>query len=151
MQFKTFLRTLTIIHTALCAGLMVFAIVAYYQKGDFEARMNSQSILIYMVPVVAVAGYFLSQLLFKKQLEHISKEETLSVKLGKYQVASILKYALLEGPGILALLAYYWSGNALHLVVAIALIAYLFVQRPTADKIKKDLPLTYEEQKQLLN
>jgi flagellar biosynthesis protein FliP len=43
------------------------------------------------------------------------------------------------------------SGNALYLVIAIALIAYLFVQRPTADKINKNLPLTLEEQKQFDN
>ena len=137
---------MTIIHTVLCAGLMIFAIVAYYQNEAFTARMDQQAIFIYIVPIAAVAGYFLSQVLFKKRIAAISKEEKLATKLVKYQVASILKYALLEGPGILALLAYYWSGNALHLVIAIALIAYLFAQRPTADKIKKQLPLTYEEQ-----
>lgn len=151
MQLKTFLRTLTIIHTALCAGLMLFAGFVYYKNGAFTARMDQQAIFIYVVPIVAIAGYFISQLLFKKRLEAISKEEKLATKLGKYQVASILKYALLEGPAILALLAYYWSGNALHLVIAIALIAYLLVQRPTADKIKRELPLTYEEQKKYLD
>ena len=123
---------------------------AYYQNGTFTARMGPQNILIYVVPIIALSGYFLSQLLFRKQIQSISKEEKLSFKLGKYQVASILKYALLEGPGILALLAYYSSGNALHLVIAIALIAYLFVQRPSADKIIKELPLTLEEERQFL-
>ena len=151
MQLKTYLKILTIIHTALCAGLMLCAIFVYYRNGNFTASMNQQDIFIYIVPIVAAAGYFLSQLVFKKQIESISSEEKLSTKLEKYQIASLIKYALLEGPGFLALMAYFWSGNALYLVIAIALIVYLFVQRPTVEKIKKQLPLTSEEQKQFDN
>ncbi len=151
MQPKTFLKTLSFIHISLCAGLMLLAIFVYFKNGDFTARMNRQDILIYIVPIVAAAGYFLSQLVFKKQIESLSREDKLSTKLGKYQMASLLKYALLQVPGFLALMAYFWSGNALYLVIAIALIIYLFAQRPTAEKIKKELPLTLEEQKQFDN
>lgn len=148
MLLKKKLKTLIILHTALCVSLMLFGIFAYYQNGDFTARMDQQNSFIYIVPLAAITGYFLSQLLFKKRMKSVLKEEKLSSKLKTYQVALLLKYALLEAPAILALLAYYWSGNALHLVIAIALIVYLFVQRPTMDKIKKELPLSYEEQKQ---
>lgn len=151
MQPKTLLKILSIIHMALCAGLMLLAIFVSFKNGDFTARMNRQDIFIYIVPIVAAAGYFLSQLVFKKQLESISRDVNLSIKLGKYQIASVIKYALLEGPGFLALMAYFWSGNALYLVIAIALIVYLFVQRPTVAKIKKELPLTSEEEKQFDN
>ncbi len=151
MQPKTFIKTLTLIHTVLCVGLLGFAIFVYYQNGGFTARMNQQDMFIYIVPILAAAGYFLSQLVFKKQIEAISEEEKLSTKLGKYQIATLIKYALLEGPGFLALIAYFWSGNALYLVIAVALITYLFVQRPTVNKIKKELPLTLEEQKQFDN
>lgn len=148
MQPKKFVEILSIIHIVLCAGLILFAFFVYLKNSEFTARMNQQDILIYIVPIVAAAGYFLSQLVFKKQIASISREEKLSVKLGKYQIASLIKYALLEGPGILALMAYFWSGNALYLVTGLALIVYLFVQRPKAERIKKELPLTLEEQKQ---
>lgn len=151
MKLKTFLKTLTTIHMTLCGGLMLLGILVYYNNGKFTAHMNPQDIFIYIVPIAATAGYFLSQLLFQKQVQAISIEAALSAKLGKYQSASLIKYALLEGPGFLALIAYYWSGNALYLVIAIALTAYLFVQRPTAAKMRKALPLTLEEQKQFDN
>jgi len=151
MQPKTFLKTLTIIHTVLCLGLVVFAIFVYYKNGGFMAEMNQQDIFIFIVPILAAAGYFLSQLVFKKQIQAITEQEPLSTKLGKYQIASLIKYALLEGPGFLALMAYFWSGNALYLVIAGSLIVYLFVQRPTVGKIKKELPLTMEELKQFDN
>lgn len=151
MRPRLFLKTLSIIHTALLVVLIAFGIFTYFQNGSFTPRMNRQDLFIYIVPVVAAAGYFLSQFLFRKQLQTIQREEELPAKLSKYQSASLIKYALLEGPGFLALIAYYLSGNALYLVIAIALIAYLFVQRPTADKINTNLPLTLEEQKQFDN
>lgn len=151
MRPKKLLRTLSLIHTALLMVLVAFGLFTYFQNGSFTAGMNRQNLFIYIVPVVAAAGYFLSQFLFRKQLETIQREEDLHDKLNKYQSVSLIKYTLLEVPGFLSLIAYYLSGNALYLVIAIALIFYLFVQRPTADKMKKNLPLTLEEQKQFDN
>ncbi|MGB7394701.1 MAG: hypothetical protein WA913_09935 [Pricia sp.] len=148
MNAKSFLKTLSIIHAGLLASLTGFAIFCYFQVGSFEARMSEGNLFIYLVPVAAVAGYFLSQWVFRKQIQSISKNRPLLQKLEKYQKALLIKYALLEGPGFLAVIAYYLSGNALHLVIAIALIVYLFVQRPTVEKIKADLPLSYEEEKE---
>jgi hypothetical protein len=148
MQPESFLRTLTVIHTVLLVGLVAFALFCYYRIGSFTAPMYEGDIFIYVVPVVAAAGYFLSQYVFRKQLQSIPEKETLTAKLEKYKAVILIKFALLVGLGFLALIAYYLSGNALHLVIAITLIAYLFVQRPTAGKITKDLPLTLEEQKQ---
>lgn len=148
MELKNFLKTISLIHTALLLGLVVFGLFAYFQNGSFIARMNRQDVFIYIVPIVAATGYFLSQFLFRKQLQNIKRDETLPHKLSKFQSASLVSYALLEAPGLLSLTAYLLSGNALYLVIAIAVMAYFFAQRPTADKIRKDLPLTSEEQKQ---
>ncbi len=147
MRPKTFLRTLTLIHTVLFLGMVAFGLFTYFQNGSFTARMNRKELLVYVVPFLAAVGYFLSQFLFTKQLQPLQREQKLSLKLSKYLSASLLKYSLLEVPGFLALSSYLVSGNALYLVIAIALMAYLFVQRPTADQIKKDLPLTMDEQK----
>lgn len=148
MEPRPFLKTLSILHLALFLGLVFFSIFAYWQNGNFSAGMDQNDFFIYLVPVLAAAGYFASQFYFRKFLHGIKREERLGEKLGKYQTASLIKYALLESPGFLALFAYYSSGNALYLVTGIALMLYLFSQRPTATRIIKDIPLTLEEQKQ---
>ncbi|SHI91523.1 hypothetical protein [Pseudozobellia thermophila] len=143
-----FLKTLTVIHMALLASLIGFALFVYSSNGGFQAGMDSEDPFIYIVPVAAAIGYFLSQYLFKKQLSTITREEALNFKLSRYQSASIQKYALLEGPALMALFAYSSSGNALHLVIVLLLVAYLFAQRPTAAKLIDQLPLTREEENQ---
>jgi hypothetical protein len=94
---------------------------------------------------VALFGYFGSQLVFKNQLRDISLTESLGSKLNKYRKASIIKYTLLEVPTFLALYAFYDTNIALYFVIAICLIAYLFVQGPKKSRIINEVPLRLEE------
>lgn len=137
------------IHMVLSGGLIAFTLYVYSRNGNFKAGMDPQDPFIYVVPVVAAMGYFMGQYFFKRQLASLKREEGLNTKLSRYQSASIQKYALLEGPALMALFAYSSSGNALHLVIALLLMAYLFAQRPTAARLIDQLPLTREEEKQL--
>jgi len=149
MQAKNLLTTLTLIHGLLVLGLISFCGFVYWQNPSFDAGLNSPDIFVYLVPLVAAAGYFASKYLFQNLMQNIERNDGLQNKLGRYQLASIIKYALLEAPAFLALIAYYLNGNALHLVIALCLITYLISQRPTQKRLQNHLQLTREEQKQL--
>ena len=148
MEPKSFLKTLTIIHASLCVGLVVFAIYAYIQNGSFSSTMDTSDVFIYLVPVVAMIGYFGSKFVYQNLLRNLSTSEPLPKKLQRYYVASLVKYALIEGPAFLALFVYFTSGNAMHLVIAFSLIIYLFFQRPTLEKLKQELPINLEEKRE---
>ena len=148
VQLNSFFKSLTLIHLILCLGLVILILIVYYQNRGFMASMDPSDIFLYINPLTAALGYFLSQFLFRKQIQDIKIEENLGNKLGKYQAASIIKYALIKGPTFIAIAAYYLSGSALHLVIAITLTVYLYAQKPNRLKLKKELPLTLEEQKQ---
>ncbi|QLG47105.1 hypothetical protein [Costertonia aggregata] len=146
---KAFMRTLTIVHMALVGGLITFMLFAYFQTGGFVASMDQNDTFIYIVPIVAATGYFGSQFMFKKQLQLVKREDVLQTKLGKYFTASLIKFAFIEGAAFLALFAYFSTQNALHFTIAICLIAYLIVQRPTLPKLDQHLPLNMDEKKNL--
>ena len=149
MPTKNLFTVLSLIHGSLVLGLLVFSGFVYWKNSSFNTDINQADIFIYMVPLVAAAGYFLSKSLYQKQIQKIDGNNGLSNKLNRYQTASIIKFALLEVPAILALVAYYYNGNAIHLVIALCLIAYLISQRPTQKRFQNDMPLTLEEQQQL--
>lgn len=149
MEIKTFLKTLSFMHIALVIGLTIFTILAIVQNGEFNTETNAKNILLYLVPVTAMLGYFGSQFLFKKLLSKVSDTDSLEQKLRKYQSASHLKYMLIEAPAFFALFVYYTSGNALPLIIAICLLVYLFVQKPSKQKIRTELPLNSEEERKL--
>ncbi len=148
MSQDNFARTLSIIHSSLLLGLVIFAGFVFWHNPNFTPDMNSNDIFIYLVPLTAVAGYFGSNYVFQNSIQTIDGKDGLQDKLNGYQVASILKYMLIEGPAILALFAYYLNSNALHLVVACCLIIYLFSLRPTKKKIIDDLKLSVKQQDQ---
>jgi hypothetical protein len=145
----SYLRTLALLHYSLFIGMVLFGVFAYYQNGSFTAQINNKDFFVYSVPVFAACGYFVGQFLFNKQLQQIAQKDSISTKFRKYQSALLIKYALVEGPCLFALVAYYIDGSALYLVTAIALMAYFFAQKPTKTKLLKDVPFDLEEQKQI--
>jgi uncharacterized membrane protein len=149
MEVKAYLKALSILHWSLVGGLALFVIFAVTKVNRFTADVNGGNIILYAVPVVALLGYFGSQLLFKKQMVGIEANASLEEKLKKFQSAAHVSYLLIEAPAFLALFAYYTSGNALPLVIAICLLLYLIAQRPSKEKIKKSLPLSASETKEL--
>ncbi|WP_396637951.1 hypothetical protein [Maribacter sp. R77961] len=149
MEIKTFLKTLSFMHLALVIGLSIFTVLAFTQNKGFNTETGRENMLLYVVPIAALLGYFGSQLLFKKLLLKISDTDSLEEKLKKYQSASHIKYALIEAPAFLALFVYYNSGNALPMVIAVCLLVYLFVQKPSKQKILLEVPFSDEERKRL--
>lgn len=147
MQSKVFLRTLSTIHTALSIGLLLFIALAYWQTRGFKLASESGDIFVYIVPTLAMFGYFVSKFIHRKLLGNLSDKEGLSAKLSGYQAASLVQYALIEGPALIAIFAYFQSGTALYLVIALALLLYLYAQRPTRKRILEEMPLSFEEKK----
>ena len=132
-------------HFALVIGLAIFTLIAIAQGKGFNTETDESNTLLYLVPVLALLGYFGSKYLFNKMLSGLKESDALIEKLKKCQSASHVKYALIEAPAFFALFVYYDSGNALPLVIAICLLAYLFVQKPNKDNITKELPISKEE------
>jgi len=149
MDVNRFIQTLQLIHLSLVAGLLVFSVFAFVQNNGFNTDLTTDSSMLYLVPITALLGYFGSQLLFKKMLSNIKLSDSFDTKLNTYQIASLVKYALIEAPAFIALFVYYTIGNALPLVIAVCLLAYLFVQRPNKEKIINILPLNSEERRAL--
>jgi len=151
MELKNFIKSLSIMHLFLLAGLSIFTIWVIFQINSFNTSTNGEGLYLYIVPVVAILGYFGSQLVFKKLTTNIKLNLRLEEKLKKYQSALHIKYALIEVPAFLGLFTYYNTGNALPLVISICLLAYLAVQRPNKENIIRSIPLTPEEQAQIQN
>ena len=143
-------KTLTIIYFALLAGQLMFAaVVLSLLKKVFFSVQYSGDPLLYIVPVMAIGGIMAGDFLFKQQIEIARKRDTLSSKLTVYQTAIIIRCALLEGASLFGIVATLLSGNLFFLMVSAFIILYFLSFRPTKDKLKNLLQLTYEEELEL--
>ncbi|RED22194.1 hypothetical protein BD847_3702 [Flavobacterium cutihirudinis] len=127
------IKTLQIIHLAICAG----TIVAYYILGDLSIEklripvIDSSSIVYVLIPFLAFA---LSSFLFKSQLKQIDPKLKLEDKFPIYQTASIMRWAVLEGAAFLILIL-----KPDYILFGILILIYLIFLRPTAERIDNDL------------
>ena len=149
MEIKNFIKSLSVMHLFLVGGLSIFTIWVIIQINSFNTSTEGDNLYLFIVPIIAMLGYFGSQVIFKKITSKIDINTRLEEKLKKYQSALHLKYALIEVPSFLGLFAYYSTGNALPLVISICLLAYLFVQRPTKENIVKCVPLSQDEKNKI--
>jgi len=144
-----FLKILSIIHLALCSGIFIFGFIMFSKMKSTEIILDdSADIFKYIIPSTAIIALFLSIFLFKSQLNSISKNADLKEKLIKYQSASIIKYAVLEGVALFSIVIYTSTNNFLYLLIAAGLLLYLILQRPTSSKIICDLDLKDNEKQE---
>jgi len=127
------IKTLQIIHFALCAGL----IVAYFVIGEISVEklkkiptIDSSSIVYAIIPLLA---FILSSFLFKSQLKQVDPKLKLEDKLPFYQTASIIRWAILEVAAFILLIL-----KPDFLIFGILIIIYLIFLRPTEEKIIND-------------
>ena len=98
-----------------------------------------------VVPVVVIGGLIGSILLTKNRLQAIREKTDLKGKMADYRATQILKYALIEGPSLLAIVAYLLTGSMYLLGFAAIMIVALYMNRPTRDAAANDLELSIDE------
>ncbi|MBT8243784.1 MAG: hypothetical protein HKP48_01660 [Winogradskyella sp.] len=82
-------------------------------------------------------------------MSQIKLDLPLNQKLTHYQTASIIRYALIEGPAILCFIITLISEQVSFLIIGWCILVYMYTIRPTKDKVLKDLRLSLEERIQL--
>ena len=141
-----FIKTLSILHIGLLAGPILIGSIFYFLTEETHFSFNdTDDIFFIVVPVLALSGLFLSDFIFRQLIKNIPSEDKLRQKLARYQSASIIKYALLEGPAILSAVAFFNTQNLAYLLIAGILVFYLAMQHPNKDKIERNLNLRGEE------
>lgn len=144
---RNFIKTLSIIHFAMVSGPLLVGTI-FYMNTELINNGTQNDIFIYVFPLIALAGVFASKFLFNLFIKNLKSHETLQAKLAGYQTASLIKFALIEGPAFLNIVWFSQSGNLLYLTIGGVLILFLFMQRPKAEKIETELELNSEHKRQ---
>lgn len=146
---KNILKTLITIHYGYSVAVLAFATFSFLISDDPIMSFNdSDDLFLYLAPLFAVGGISASVFLFKTQLKRIYEKETLEEKLIAYQSSHIIRIALIEGPAFLSIVIFMISNNLFYLIIALVLLAYLISLRPTSDRVKQDLNLNFQQEKE---
>jgi hypothetical protein len=151
---QDFFKTLRTIYLALLTGQVLFLLVSVYlvMMTGFDAGLQDlKDVFLILVPVFVAGGYLGGRMLFKNSMNTAKSRASLAEKLADYRSASIVRYALLEGPLMLSIIAYMITTEISFLVISIFIIAIFLTLMPGIAKVSADLELNSDEERQLRN
>lgn len=141
-----FMKILTFLHVGITATPVVLGLLFFWQSKNAEFDFSGEGDAFKaIVPIVAFGSIFFGDLIFKKMVKGIPEKMGLKDKLAKFQSASVIKYALLEGAALFAVVIFSNTQNLTYFVLGAFLIFYLILQRPTKNKVENLLNLRGEE------
>src|SRR4051812_7121120 len=117
---RNYRLTLNIIFTAQMCALLIFSGILLWlnSNGQISPVENIGDFFHYIVPLVTIASFAAVYIVFKMMVRKINTSVELKEKLPKYQVAVIVRSALLELPGLLAAVAALLTGEMYFLLVS---------------------------------
>ncbi|QDH78688.1 hypothetical protein FKX85_06420 [Echinicola soli] len=149
---KAYFNNLTMLHRMLLVVQIAFFAAAYFLT-DRSTVSNEElnSLFTYLIPVLVLAGIAGSNLLFRKQLAKLIETSELKAKLIGYLSSLMIKYALLEIPSMLSIVAYFITANYLFLGMAVVVLVVFILDRPSMGKAITDLRLSGIERQKVEN
>lgn len=143
---KQYLKTMSTIHLFFMFGLIAFLATTFIiNKNHVFDYSDMSDPFIYVVPLFAIGGYFLGNIFFNSTIKNIDKNETFKSKLSKYQSATIIRFAFVEGPALLGTTAFFISGNTFFILFVGLLTAYFFTLKPSKERLVSELNLKSSE------
>jgi hypothetical protein len=146
------LIALNIIHKVMLAGQVLFAAIAFFLVYSNKVPTNAANDKIFQLLAIALsaAGVFGGTALFKKKLQDIRfTNGSVTEKFAAYRSAYITQWALLEGPCIFCLVAFFLVGNYSLFALAVVLILFFAMLAPSKAKAIIHLGLSEQEADEL--
>ena len=142
---------LQIMHFALTMGQVMFAGVVLFLLSDGLSQSEGETDIVFTGVALAVlaGGLAASHFLSNWHIGNMPKEASLLSKIAHYQTAQLIKFALMEGPGLLCTVFLLLTGAYFFLMLSGAIIVLFVLFRPTISRMINDLELEKEEVEQL--
>jgi len=145
------LRPIRFVFLGMIGSQLFFMLIVLYlvNKGVTFLDSGMEAPFNIIVPVFALIGIIVGNILYKMRIKIAQKQDTLGQKLQFFKIALILRYAFLEGPSLLAIVCYILVGNYLYLVMSGFLLLMFAAYFPAKFRVVVDLQLSQEEKNKL--
>ena len=149
---RSSVRTIQLIFLTLVITPTFFGLATYYLFTiGYQPSGDTEDILMYLPATSLLFSVPLGNFLYKKSLAPVTPQMPLKSKLMRYQIAVILRAALIELAALLASVVCYMSGNILLLLVIPICWVLFYLYRPSLSAMETDLLLSPAEVKELKN
>ncbi|GAB4407908.1 MAG: hypothetical protein OHK0039_10680 [Bacteroidia bacterium] len=136
-----------VLHMAICSGAAVFLLVVAFVQRELNNAAGGALAEVFLplsigLGVAAVVG---GNYLFQRGTAGLHAGQPLAKRLQRLRNLSLIRLAMTEAPTLIACVGYLFSGTLYLLIVAVVLLAWMLMLRPTRDLLVNTLRLQPEE------
>ena len=149
---QDYFTMLNLIYFSLVGGLIIFsALLAFLNYNQELPESQPVGVFVYLVPVTSILAILGSIYIPKYKLPGIDSKKDLKEKLSYYQSLLIIRWALLEGGALFALVSFMLTGYFMFGGFALLLTLYLILQKPSRYKLLQDINLSDEDRNRIID
>ena len=157
MTSKAYFKALMVLHGALMIGQVLFGVIMYvvylsdkqtggrhFQNPDLSSRQSPEALFYFIALALVLATVLASYFVYRTRVGHAKEERTLSGITTAYRGAVIARDGCLQGPSMLAVIAFYLYRDPSYLFLTGLIVFFFLLWWPTRDKTIADLELVGE-------
>lgn len=143
---KDYHRSLQLVCGMIILSQIALVGIALFNASDTPAASKDiKQSMLFIVPVFFVGCLITSAMVFKNISRRAEGKEDIRQTLNIYRTATVIRYALLEAPSILAVVAYFLTNEIMYLAITGALILFLLILFPSKVRTMRDLSLSDDD------
>ena len=132
-------KGLKVLFGALLTGQLLFAAVSLYfamQKTMLLQTHNLDNIFMTVLAIIATVCVLAGNKLFKQKTEKLDNQQRpLAERFSEYRAASVMRWALLEGPCLFGIICLMLTANYFFLLVISILLLLFITTAPQKNKV----------------
>ena len=152
-DIKKQFKTLNILYAAILVSISLaalFTVFFVFRSGHLPIFDAEHQALIKTVVIISLlVGIPVSHIFFYKKIKHINPDIQVVNKLRFYQTAFIVRVAMLEAIGLIALIGYLVTADKSFLYMFAVVFILFMIHAPTKNKLCSDLNLSEQEEELL--
>ena len=154
MTSKAYFKALMVLHGALMIGQVLFGAIMYvvylsdkrtagqhFQNPDLSSRQSPEALFFFIALALVLATVVASYFVYRARVGHAKEERTLSGITTTYRGAVIARDGCLQGPSMLATIAFYLYRDPSYLFLTGMIVFFFLFWWPTRDRVIADLGL----------
>ncbi len=148
MQTSNGYKSLLILYISLLFGQLIFLGISFFmvkQQMFNKELADIENILMVLEVLLVLICMISGQKIFKVRVEKLNELKSLSAKLTEYRVASLIRWALMEGSCLFAIICFMLTSNYLFMLIAVLVLFFFAGISPVKSKVASDMGITVEE------
>ena len=152
-QLQRFFKQLNLLFLVFLTGLVVVlvGVVTGSNLGRNPSNPETEDLMIWAVPALALAQLLLSQFVYKSRIKRAKAAEKLYEKMAGYKNGMLLRFIVLNSASLLAAIAFLMTGQWVFIGISVIVAGVMFFYRPTVPRFIEDLDLDELEQQVVLD